>query len=131
MTKKQVFFGIVVVVVVVVAWILLSARTGKAPVQNQNNNQQEQQGNQNNGGQETKPTEQEMNSGSTAEGGTTVSGTLQVSDNPNRGKLMLVTSDRTVYIFTSRDYSSLIGKDVVMHYEGTLDDFMLGDIVVK
>lgn len=55
-------------------------------------------------------------------------GTLKVSDNSQKGNLMLVTADHTVYIHTSRDFSSLIGKRVKVSYTGTLDSFSLGDI---
>lgn len=63
--------------------------------------------------------------------GTTIDGVLKKSDNAKKGNLMLVTSSRTVYIFTSRDYSELLDKSVTMSYEGTLDEFRLGDIVAK
>ena len=63
--------------------------------------------------------------------GQTLSGTLQASNNPARGNLMLMTDKQTIYISTSRDYSALIGKTVVVSYDGTLDNFRLGDIIAK
>ncbi len=63
--------------------------------------------------------------------GNTVEGILKISDNPKRGNFMLVSEDKTVYIFTSRDYSELADKTVIMSYEGNLDEFRLGDIVAK
>ncbi len=56
-------------------------------------------------------------------------GILKVSDNPKKGNLMLVMEKTTVYINTSRDYSDLIGRQVNVSYEGTVDSFQLGDIV--
>lgn len=58
-------------------------------------------------------------------------GTLTVSDNQAKGNLKLTTKDRVIYIKTSRDYSALIGKQVKVSYEGTLESFRLGDIVAK
>jgi|GEM_PF-2864959 len=58
-------------------------------------------------------------------------GTLKASDNPARGNFMLVTSSNTVYIYTSRDYNELTGKKVNVTYEGSMDNFTLGDITEK
>lgn len=58
-------------------------------------------------------------------------GTLQTSNNPAKGNLMLKTDKTVIYINTSRDYSELIGKAVLVNYEGNLDSFVLGDIVAK
>ncbi len=65
------------------------------------------------------------------EGTNTWEGTLKTSDNKAKGNLMLQTKDRVVYIKTSRDFSSLIGKEVTVTYNGTLDSFILGSIVAK
>ncbi len=58
-------------------------------------------------------------------------GELQSSNDANRGNLMLLLSDsdRIIYLNTSRDYSGLIGKDVLVKIDGSLDDFRLVDIV--
>ena len=56
-------------------------------------------------------------------------GMLQKSDNTSKGNLMLVMSDHTVYLRTSRDYSSLIGKKVEVSYQGDLNSFSLENIV--
>ena len=58
-------------------------------------------------------------------------GVLKISDNLKKGNLMLVGSDRTTYVFTSRDYSSLLDKEVRLEIEGDLDNFILIDIVAK
>jgi len=63
--------------------------------------------------------------------GNVLEGTLNLSDNKSRGNLMLKNASTTVYIYTSRDYSNLVGKEVKVIYDGTLDDFRLGDIVAK
>ena len=56
-------------------------------------------------------------------------GQLKLSDNSAKGNLMLITTDKTIYIKTSRDFSALINKKVSVTYEGTLETFRLGDIV--
>lgn len=57
-------------------------------------------------------------------------GQLKVSNDSNRGNLMLLLkdSDRIIYLYSSRDYSSLIGKNVLVTIDGSLDDFRLVDI---
>lgn len=56
-------------------------------------------------------------------------GILKTSDSLAKGNLMLVTKEKTIYIKTSRDFSTLLDKKVSVTYEGTLDAFRLGDIV--
>jgi hypothetical protein len=58
-------------------------------------------------------------------------GLLKASDNSQKGNLMLVTNGNTIYMYTSRDFSPLIGKEVVVTYEGDSGGFVLGDIVEK
>jgi len=57
-------------------------------------------------------------------------GELRISNDKSRGNLMLMLedSDRIIYINTSRDYNSLMGKSVAVTYEGSLDSFTLIDI---
>jgi len=58
-------------------------------------------------------------------------GELQASDNPAKGNLMLITPKRTIYVHTSRDFSTLIGKQVGLVIDGIEDNFTLKDIVAK
>ena len=62
-----------------------------------------------------------------------LSGQLQKSNDSRKGNLMLklADSERTIYLNTSRDFSSLVGKDVVVTIDGSLDDFRLVDIKAK
>jgi hypothetical protein len=57
-------------------------------------------------------------------------GELKASNDKRRGNLMLLLkdSDRVIYLNTSRDFSQLIGKQVSVSIEGSLDDFRLLDI---
>ena len=58
-------------------------------------------------------------------------GTLQNSDNSAKGNLMLVTPTHILYINTSRDFNSLVGKKVNVTYQGNLQSFKLGDITAE
>lgn len=57
-------------------------------------------------------------------------GELKNSSDKRRGNYMLLlqNSDRIIYLNTSRDYSSLVGKSVRADIEGSMDDFRLVDI---
>ncbi len=57
-------------------------------------------------------------------------GILKASDNLNKGSLILSTTERNIYIKTNRNYSALIGKKVRVSYEGSWQNFVLGDITL-
>lgn len=61
----------------------------------------------------------------------TLSGVLRKTDDIERGTLYLVTSDKKIYINTTRDYSFLAGKEVTVEIEGDLQSFKLVDIKAK
>ncbi len=58
----------------------------------------------------------------------TLEGTLRVSNNSSKGNLMLMADESVIYITTSRDFSSLLGKNVVVSVDGTLENFTLLNI---
>ncbi len=58
-------------------------------------------------------------------------GQLKISDDAKRGNLMLVMEDRTIYIFTARDYSPLLDKQVKLQIDGSPENFRLVDIKLK
>ena len=67
-----------------------------------------------------------------SEGTNILQGTLQASDNPARGNLMLVLGDQSPrYISTVRDFSSLVGKEVEVRIENMAEGFKLLDIAAK
>jgi hypothetical protein len=55
-------------------------------------------------------------------------GVLLTSDNPSRGNLMLKTQQSVFYLRTSRDFSSLIGKQATVTANGTVEQFSLMNI---
>lgn len=60
--------------------------------------------------------------------GNYLEGRLENSDNTEKGNLKLLSSVGQIYIRTSRDFSSLIGFDILMTIDGTLDKFTLLNI---
>ncbi|OGN10922.1 MAG: hypothetical protein A3J46_04165 [Candidatus Yanofskybacteria bacterium RIFCSPHIGHO2_02_FULL_41_11] len=59
----------------------------------------------------------------------TLEGTLWSSDDEAKGNLMLaVNNGATIYIRTSRNFSDLIGKYVLVSIDGTLENFTLVNI---
>jgi hypothetical protein len=119
MDKKT--MGIVAVVIVIIAALWLMSGKKQAP--------------ESNGNVSPSPTtsqpqvKDEPNPSPAQDNSNTWSGFLKTSNNPAKGNLMLQTSDRTIYIKTSRDYSSLLDKYVVVVYEGSYENFVLGNIL--
>ncbi len=75
------------------------------------------------------PLDEEISTNDTADNTVnTLDGALWASDDKTKGNLMLITKDTTVYINTSRDYSDLVGKSVVVSINGTSDNFTLLNI---
>ena len=63
--------------------------------------------------------------------GNTIVGILKTSDDMQKGNLMVVTTEHNIYLHTSRDYSSLLDKEVVVTIDGTEHSFSLIDIKAK
>jgi hypothetical protein len=66
-----------------------------------------------------------------ATGNLTFEGRLEASDDASKGNLKLVTSGNPLYLRSSRDYSSLYGKDVIVHASGTATGFRFESIEAK
>ncbi len=58
-------------------------------------------------------------------------GVLLTSDDSKQGNYMVKTQNSVFYIRTSRDFNSLLNKEVKMVANGTVEKFSLVDIVVK
>ena len=71
------------------------------------------------------PLGEKVNNNSIGENIGALEGVLWSSDDKAKGDLMLVSSTATVYIKTSRDFSDLVGKHVLVSIDGTLDSFTL------
>lgn len=61
--------------------------------------------------------------GQTTTGNVTATGKLMASDNAAKGNLMVQSNRGKIYISTKRDFSGMIGKDVTLNAEGTIDSF--------
>ncbi|HYV33539.1 MAG TPA: hypothetical protein VE973_01700 [Candidatus Limnocylindria bacterium] len=122
MTKKekQIYITVIVVLVVVaLVWLLRAKPSDQTQTQSDLEQQSSTQQDNNNTGLKM------------PDATNTWTGTLKMSDNSKKGNLMLVTSDHTIYLKTSRNFSALIGKEVVVTYSGTTNSFVLGNITAK
>ena len=60
-----------------------------------------------------------------------IEGVLAPSNDLSRGNIMITTSDKTLYIFSSRDWSSLYNQQVKINAQGTSKQFQVLDITDK
>ena len=58
-------------------------------------------------------------------------GILQNSDDTSRGNFKLVSDQGDIYIRTNRDFQKLVGLEVLVLINGTLDNFEMVDIQPK
>lgn len=72
---------------------------------------------------ETKATPQVAGESVQGSGNVSAAGKLRVSDNPKLGNLMVESAKGKIYIATSRDFSTLVEKDVTVEANGSLDAF--------
>ncbi len=106
-----------IVVIIIIGWFVLKKPGQKAIAPTTNNNNQQ--------------TQNEEQAAIISPETKTWEGILKLSNNPQKGNLMLETKEQTIYIKTARDFSQLAGKEVTVSYEGTLESFVLGDIIAK
>lgn len=115
--NQQYALGALVLIVAVAGFLLF--KTKRAAPENGSNKQPAQQN--------PKPA---VGSPTGAADANVWEGKLLASDNAKSGNLMLVTKERTIYIKTSRDFAGLLNKNVRVTYEGTWQNFVLGDITL-
>ena len=58
-------------------------------------------------------------------------GTLLNSEDFNRGNLRLISGETEIFLRTGRDFSALIGSEVLVYIKGTMDNFELLNIESK
>jgi|GEM_PF-3931907 len=114
---------IVITVLLVALWAIWSFGGETSDSQQENNDEQDQAA-ENTPGNGPEQVQEVPNA---------LEGELKASNDRKRGNLMLLLndSDRIIYLNTSRDFGSLVGKQVTVTIEGSLDDFVLQDIKVK
>ncbi|MBL8029877.1 MAG: hypothetical protein JNN11_01380 [Candidatus Doudnabacteria bacterium] len=118
--KQNLVISAVIVVALIAAWQL-----GKTPTTStRQNNQSDKNIEQTNSASEKSDPKENNNK-------KTWTGSLKASDNLSKGVYILNVEGKNIYIKTSRDYSSLLDKQVMVTYEGTLESFKLGDITAK
>jgi hypothetical protein len=134
--KNQNFFrkyqtSLILGVILVLVVIYFATRPQAADNDNADNQNQEQTNNgsnsneNSNGSQNPTPPPAPTPTGSTTTDAGNVSavGTLKASDNATRGNLMVESDKGKIYIRTSRDQSALLGKQVTLQAQGTLNSF--------
>jgi hypothetical protein len=60
--------------------------------------------------------------------GNTFEGLLQASDDSSKGNFKLISGGHEIYIRTARDFSKLLGLQVMATISGTMDNFQLIDM---
>lgn len=121
--------GIVAVIVVVALGIYFAQKdNGKTQEQDQTNTEESQNQNDQtstNSDQDTNQSDTtDQNFESQSSGNVTATGTLEVSDNQNRGNYVLNSDKGRIYINTKRDFSGQVGHEVTLNAEGTLNSFV-------
>jgi hypothetical protein len=122
---KSKFMSVMGVILVILLVVVVQYFKGQSKNEPDSENNTNKQGTEQRGSFEAKTPESAPN------GEGQLSGTLKISDDLKRGNLMLITSDRAIYLFTSRDYSTLFDKEVYVEIEGDFESFRLVDIVAK
>ena len=75
---------------------------------------------------------QEVSAGDKSDyGNNYLEGILSKSEDPNRGNLKLISKLGDIYLRTSRDFSSLVGLQVLVIINGSHENFELLDIQSK
>lgn len=124
-SKDKQTYGLIAVAIIVI--ILAYIYKSKSPSESTtNSNNQPTTTQQNTQNSNTTTTTKATNQTSTQSVWT---GTLKVSDNLSKGSLMLVNNEHTIYLRTGRDFSKLLNSEVKVSYQGTLEQFVLKDIV--
>jgi hypothetical protein len=119
--KKKFYLNIAIVAIVVLVGFLVFKKTTNHQTKESTNPESQQ----NKAGKLTPLPRTPLPDGPAWEG------VLKVSDNLKKGNLMLITEQRTIYLFTSRDFSNLLDKQVKVIYQGSLENFTLLDIAAK
>ena len=115
---KQAYTALAIIIVIAgLIWLFRSKPAAQTGSMNAGNSQQNSQN---------------PNPSPTPSNGSGVwTGTLKASDRAAKGNIMLVTKDRSIYMRTSRDFSSMYGKKVDVSYQGSLQSFVLGNITLS
>src|SRR3989338_7123255 len=116
---KKLFYLVVALVIVGGVYWYMSNDSGQ-PAGNNEEEEEEQE-------EQVKPNPSPADN---VEEGNELQGTLKASNDNKRGNIILEVSDsdRVIYMTTSRDFSNLYEKEVVVTIDGDLTGFTLVDI---
>lgn len=119
MDKKYAYYIVGAVLIVLIIFAIVSNnRPKESPVNSDQKTEEQINTNQNN-----QNTNEEQNK--------TLNGVLRISDDLKKGNLFLENETGKYYIYTSRDFSKYLDKQVEIVYLGSLDSFTLVDIQIK
>lgn len=122
--------GVIIIILIIISATRSSDNNTNSPVEQGQEQMQEQDGTSMLNEGETK-NDNTSTSNSSTNGQLVREGTLLVSDDSKQGNYMVRTSNSIFYIKTSRDFSSLVNKEVTMTAKGTVEMFSLVDIVAR
>lgn len=129
-TNRNYLIGGVIVVIAIILFVVQANKDNNDQTEDQQTAEQNtntQNGSVNgNDTDSSNPSNQNQNgqtSSNFTSGNVSAVGLLRVSDNTARGNLMVESNRGKIYIKTSRDFSSLVGKSVTMNAEGSLNSF--------
>lgn len=122
--------GVIIIILIIISATRSSDNNTNSPVEQGQEQMQEQDGTSMLNEGETK-NDNTSTSNSSTNGQLVREGTLLVSDDSKQGNYMVRTSNSIFYIRTSRDFSSLVNKEVTMTAKGTVEMFSLVDIVAR
>lgn len=131
--KKLLLFLVVVLIVVAGVWYFKQDNGQPQDETNNTTGQNSGSNSSSNSSNSSSSSSSDEEDTTVMEIGNTLSGELKASNDTKRGNLMLMLtdSDRVIYLHTSRDYTALIDKEVVVTIDGSLDDFRLVDITER
>jgi hypothetical protein len=120
MSKTKLYILVLLVGIGMITWSLMSKQNADNDLAGMKNEDEIVEENQ-----------AEMTAGATDENknaSNSLDGVLQNSDDSKLGNYKIVSGNSDVYIRTSRDFSKLVGLQVLVLIDGTLEKFELVDI---
>lgn len=130
--KGLIIAGVIIIILIIIS---VSKNDSKTTTENSATTQTEEQtldtGDKNAENTTTNKPESIKTENSSTTGNLIREGVLLASDDSKQGNYMVKTQNSVFYIRTSRDFNSLLNKEVKMVANGTVEKFSLVDIVVK
>ncbi len=123
--KNQIYtiVGVIIVLAAIIFFVTRGGENQKDKNQANNDQNHEQVAGENNTNQDQNESGSPASDKVSGSGNITAAGTLQNSDDPSKGNLMVDSNHGKIYISTRRNFDTLIGKEVTLEAEGSLSKF--------